>query len=86
MIRYKGTKYPTRSFQVSSKETGKMDITISTVSLEAQIMDDGVPHSSLEEDIDSDIYFYLDDELMNLPAKTICKEHLDIPFRLIEEY
>lgn len=37
------------------------------------------------ESIDVDIYFYVSDELITLPAKEICEKHLDIPFKFISE-
>lgn len=81
MITHSKKEYPTRDFRVEMPDGSIMDITIATESLE-NVLDIENPRDS---DIDEEIYFYVEDHLIDLPAEEICQEHLDEPLKLIEE-
>jgi len=77
-IEYKGNIYPIREFEVEELDYA---IVVAPLSLymELELDDD------LDNYIDEQITFYLDDSMTDLPADVICREHLDEPFTLIQE-
>lgn len=89
-IIYQGVTYPTRTFDVhlaSEDEDGIQTITIASTNLSDALGDYPIGDEvSEEENIDNQIYFYVDVEFFDLDAETICQEHLDEPFVLITEY
>lgn len=85
-VEYKGVKYPTRTFVVESEEIGgERTYTIATESLSEALGDGKEEWDTEENDIDSEIYFYVEDEVIGLDAEEICKNHLDVPMDFIEE-
>ena len=83
-ITYKKTKYPTRTFNVIC-EGEERTYTIATDSLYNAIEDKIEKWGSRENDIDYQIYFYVEDEVINLSAEEICKNHLDIEMTFVNE-
>ncbi len=86
-IEYKGQEYPTRTFLVQiPDEDEPREITISVQSL-SDAMGDGVEMFDTEEArIDSDVYFYVEDEIIKTTfAKEICEKHLDTKVEFKEE-
>jgi len=85
-ITFQGQEYPTRTFNVII-EGDEREITIATDSLfdalsaEDKIFDCG----TTERDIDNDIYFYVEDEVIGLDAAEICQDYLDEPMQFISE-
>jgi hypothetical protein len=82
-ITYKDKQYPTKTFWVDIDGDEEL-ITISVQSLSdamgvANMETDGTD----EQCIDSDIYFYVADELIYLDERVICAEHLDKPLEFI---
>ena len=87
-IEYKGKQYPVRTFKVSSPEIGgERTYTIGTDSLYEAISVDGKNEEwdTEENDIDSKIYYYMDDSFMAFSAEVIVTSCLDVPMTLIEE-
>jgi hypothetical protein len=86
VIIFKGNEYPTRTFVVISPEfKDERQYTISTERLYNSLGEKRETWGSEENDIDNKIYYYVEDEVINLEASEICKNHLDIPMELIEE-
>jgi hypothetical protein len=86
MITYKGKKYPTRTLLVASNEFYEPQaIMISVQSLSDDLGDDKQVYGTYEEEIDSMIYFYVEDDKFNLPPDQICSSHLDDPKNFIHE-
>lgn len=88
MITYKRKKYPTRTLRVFSKQAGgERTYTIAdetlfnAISKDDKYLDDGTK----ESDIDQQIYYYVEEGCLDLPAEEIAKNHLDIEFEFIEE-
>ena len=85
-IEYKGKQYPTRLFIVDNPEFGEnQTIRIATDSLFEAFGGAYEIWDSEEHKIDNEIYFYVEDEVIELPPLDICKNHLDIPMKFIEE-
>lgn len=85
-VHYKDYKYPTRTFVVEDEVIGgKRTYTIATESLSEALGDAKEEWDTKENDIDSEIYFYVEDEVIGMDAEEICKKHLDIPMTFIEE-
>ncbi len=86
-ITYKGVEYPTRTLSVSIDGT-EQDITIATESLQkALFTEKGYEGdlAELEENIDNQIYFYVEDAVIGLDANEICEKHLDVAMEFLEE-
>jgi hypothetical protein len=85
-ILFKGVEYPTRTFVVESPEfNDKRTYTISTESLSEALGDAKEEWDTPENDIDNTIYYYVEDEVIELTAEEICQNHLDIEMKFIEE-
>jgi hypothetical protein len=85
-INFKGKEYPKRTFVVTSSEfAGKVTYTIATESLYEALGETKEKWGTKENDIDNEIYFYVEDEVIGMNAKEICANHLDIEMRLIKE-
>lgn len=86
-IKYKEKEYPCRTFTMTSDETGEVTYKIAdqtlfdAISEDDKYLDFGTP----EHKIDAQIYFYVEEGCLELPAEEICKDCLDIPFEFIEE-
>ncbi len=84
-VTYKGKEYPTRTLKVSI-EGDERDITIATQELSNAM---GVTKENVgteEENIDSDIYFYVDnEEILGLEGTELCRNWLDEPMEFISE-
>ena len=86
-ITYKDKHYPVRMFTVASPELdGLHTILISVQSLENALGENKEVHGTVEEDIDSTIYFFVEDEKINLSGKEICEKHLDVPMKFFIEH
>jgi hypothetical protein len=85
-VHYKDYNYPTRTFVVESPEIGgRRTYTIATESLSEALGDKKEVWDTKENDIDSEIYFYVEDEVIGLDAEEICEKYLDVPMKFIEE-
>lgn len=84
MIKFNGKEYPSRTFEVIC-EGEERQYTISTESLSEAMGDDKEKHGTEANNIDNEIYFYVEDEVINLPAEEICKNHLDVEMVLFKE-
>jgi hypothetical protein len=83
-ITYKGIDYPTRTFNVVI-EGDKRQYTIATESLSDAMGDDKEVFGSEANEIDNEIYFYVEDEVLELDANEICNDHLDEPMEFVSE-
>jgi hypothetical protein len=84
-IKYKGKEYPTRLFIVNNPEFGENQvIRIGNYSLNSD-MGNIEDYGDEEFDVDDEIYYYVDDNELELSAVEICKNHLDVPMEFIEE-
>ena len=81
-ITYKGEEYPVRTLVVEY-DNKQMGITLGVESL-AKAMDYDFDRPG-NQVVDNEIYFYVEDEILELPAEEICKNHLDIPMSFISE-
>lgn len=83
---YKGKEYKTRRFIVKDIILPwTAVITVSLRSLQEALGEYPYKDNSEEEIIDDEIAFYLDDELIDLPAAEIVTKYLYEEFTLIEE-
>ena len=83
-VEYKGVKYPTRIFNVIVE--GELEqYTISVESLSEAMGDDKEKHDTEANNIDNQIYFYVEDEIIDLTGEDICENHLDVPMVFVEE-
>jgi hypothetical protein len=86
VINFKGKVYPTRTFKVMSDEFDDEQIfTIATESLDEALGDNKEECDTEENNIDCTIYFYVEDNVIDLDAKEICENHLDVEIEFIEE-
>ena len=86
VINFKGKEYPTRTFKVMSDEFDDEQIfTIATESLDEALGDNKEEWDTEENNIDCTIYFYVEDKVIDLDAKEICENHLDVEMEFIEE-
>jgi hypothetical protein len=88
-ITYQGKEYPTRTFDAYLAEEDEDGI--QTITIATNLLSDAMDYrqefeGSIEQKIDNTIYFYVDVEAFELDAETICLEHLDEPFILVNEY
>ncbi len=84
MITYKNIEYPTRTFLVKSKETGDINIKIASFKLFDIISDDFEKDEAQE--VDNQIYMYVSENELTLPAKELVETKLDVKFKIIKEY
>jgi hypothetical protein len=84
MIKFKGKEYPTRTFVVEFDEM-QHTYTIATESLSEAMGDNKEKHGTRANEIDNQIYFYVEDEVIELGADEICNDHLDIPMEFVKE-
>ena len=85
-IEYNGVKYPTRTFVAESPEIGgKRTYTIATESLSEALGDKKEEWDTEENDIDCEIYFYVEGEVIGMDAEEICKNHLDVSMDFVSE-
>jgi hypothetical protein len=83
---FKGKDYPVRTFTVTSPEFGEeQTYMIGTDSLFEAFGDEYEKEGTEAHNIDNEIYFYVEDEVIGLDAEIICKEHLDIEMKFVEE-
>ena len=80
-ISFKGKEYPKRTFNVIC-EGIDCQYTISVESLSEALANCNVEDG---EAIDDEIYFYVEDKVINLSGEEICKNYLDIEMELISE-
>ena len=85
-IVYKGKEYPTRTFDVETEDGAEMTITIATESLSEAIVCSIAVVDSIEESIDTQIYFYIDNGSFYLEPEDICLNLLDEEMTFINEY
>jgi len=86
-VEYNGVKYPIRTFNVIC-EGQPCQYTIGVESLSDLILDklDTTNGNDSEaRDVDNQIYFYVEDEEIDLDPKVICAECLDIPMVFVSE-
>lgn len=84
-ITFKGKEYPTRTFVVEFDEM-QHTYTIATESLAEALGVHGAKDlTGRAEQIDNEIYYYVEDEQIKLGADEICNDHLDIPMEFVKE-
>jgi hypothetical protein len=83
-IKFKGIEYPTRTFIVICEDE-KREYTIATESLSDAMGDDKEEYGTEANDIDNEIYFYVEDEVIELGADEICNDHLDVSMEFVKE-
>ena len=83
-ITFKGKEYPTRTFNVMF-EGDRHQYKIATDSLYFALGDDKEKHGSEANEIDNEIYFYVEDEVIGIEASEICQDCLDEPMEFISE-
>lgn len=83
-ITFQGKEYPTRTFNVMF-EGEKHTYTIATDSLYDALGDDKEKYGTEANEIDNEIYFYVEDEVIGLDATEICQDYLDEPMEFISE-
>lgn len=84
-VEYKGKEYPVRTFDVIIPDVGEQTIIVSVQSLSDAMGEKKEIEGTKANDIDCQIYFYMDDDAIGLDAVDICKQHLDTELTLIEE-
>ena len=86
VINFKGKEYPIRTFKVMLDEfDDELIFTIATESLDEALGDNKEEWDTEENNIDCTIYFYVEDKVIDLDAKEICENHLDVEMEFIEE-
>ena len=86
VINFKGKEYPIRTFKVMLDEfDDELIFTIATESLDEALGDNKEEWDTEENNIDCTIYFYVKDKVIDLDAKEICENHLDVEIEFIEE-
>lgn len=71
-IDWNGADYPTKTVTIFKGTSAEEEIIVSVVRLARQLLDDIGNWSTREaEDVDNQIYFYLDEETFNLPDEDI---------------
>lgn len=80
-IEYKGVLYPVRTFDIKFIDEDRGDeenyIMIAPQSLSDALGEKKEEIGTDEENIDCDIYFYVEDDKFGLDGEDICKNHLD---------
>jgi len=84
MITYKGKEYPTRTFVVEFDDM-QHTYTIATESLSDAMGDDKEKFDTEANEIDNEIYYYVEDEQIELGADEICNDLLDISMEFVKE-
>lgn len=89
-ITYKGIDYPVRTFRVLLSGN-EQDITLADMNLFNALYAEnkGEKFTDLKgesEIVDNRIYFYVDAGNLELSPDEICKKHLDINMKFIEEF
>lgn len=85
-VTYKGKEYPLRNLTVILPEFNEEgDITIAPLSLQEAMEGKYEQNGTEEQEIDEQIYFYVNDDVFNNSAEDICKNHLDEEIEFIEE-
>ena len=87
-MEYNGKEYPTREITVFSPELDEDEnvlIVIGVQSLSDAMGDDKEVEGTLEQWIDSDIYFYVADDQIGADGKYMAENLLDEPFTFICE-
>ena len=82
---YKGKKYPKRTFICKESDGAETTRVIATQSLSNAMGKDKEIEGSEANDIDCEIYYYVEDDVIKLSGKEICLLHLDEPMEFIEE-
>lgn len=84
-ITYNNKQYPLRT--LDCYQTGAIPKTRRSfgVSVQSLLTAMGEVHNEEAQQLDDEIYFYIADELIELPAKEICSNHLDVPYTFVEE-
>lgn len=82
MITYKNKEYPTRTLTVIIPNTWKQEILVATQSL-ADAMGDMDDWTDEETLIDETIYFYAEDNVIELSGKEICDSYLDEKLKFV---
>jgi len=83
-ITFQGKEYPTRTFKVMF-EGDEHTYTIATDSLYEALGDGKEKYGTEANEIDNEIYFYVEDEVIELDAAEICQDCLDEPMQCISE-
>lgn len=83
-VRYNGKDYLTRTFEVIN-DGFKESITIADEALMKAFGDDIAKWGDEANNIDEQIYFYLEVEKLELPASEIAEKHLDEPMEFVSE-
>ena len=83
-ITFKGKEYPIRTFIVLFEDE-KHEYTIATESLSDAMGDDKEEFGTEANEIDNEIYFYVEDEVIELGADEICNDHLDESMEFVKE-
>jgi hypothetical protein len=83
-ITYKGHVYVTRTFKVICEGESRT-YTIAIETLSDAMGEDKEKHDTEANNIDNQIYFYLEGEKITLSGKEICEEHLDMPMKFVRE-
>ena len=83
-ITFKGKEYPTRTFIVLFEDE-KRKYTIATESLSKAMSDEYEEFGTEANKIDNEIYFYVEDEIIELGGDEICNDHLDVSMEFVKE-
>lgn len=84
LINYMGKSYPTRTFNVII-EGNQRQYKIATDSLYEALGDNKEVFGTEENEIDNDIYYYAEDDVIEMDAELICKDFLDVEMKFISE-
>ena len=84
-IEYKGVLYPVRTFDVIIEGNEENYIMIAPQSLSDALGDKKEELDTKEQGIDSEIYFYVEDDKFGLDGDDICKNHLDDVIEFVSE-
>ena len=86
VLEYNGKEYPYRVFHVQHPTEGWEGTYM--ISTEKLLDDLNIESDDCRDEatsLDESIYHYVETSVLYLPAKEICEEHLDMPFKLIDE-
>jgi hypothetical protein len=86
-IQYKGKDYPIRVITMTSEDTGTVTHTIADDTLNDALdaSGDKEVNDTESQNVDDQIYFFVEVGQLNLSAKEICENCLDEKFEFVSE-
>jgi hypothetical protein len=85
VVKYKDNEYRIRTFIVIEDDGAETQRTIATQSLSDAMGEDKEVWDTKANDIDCQIYYYVEDEQIDLSPEDICQFYLDMPMKFVDE-